>query len=40
MAWVLQDIDPLAVALAGMKVSSRGLPLIRLECVNVLAAGR
>lgn len=37
--WVLQDIDPWAVALAGVNVSSHGLPLVRLECVNVLTAG-
>lgn len=34
--WVLQDIDPMAVALAGVNVAAHGMPDVVLECRNIL----
>lgn len=34
--WHLQDIDPLAVALAGVQLAAHGMPLVTLRCCNSL----
>lgn len=34
--WHLQDIDPLAVALAGVQLAAHGMPLVHLVCGNSL----
>lgn len=34
--WVLQDIDPTAVAIAGIAMSIHGIPNVRLVCGNAL----
>ena len=36
VCWVLEDIDPMAVALAGINMSSHGMPLVVLQRRNVL----
>lgn len=36
--WHLQDIDPVAVALAGVQLSSHGMPRVTLKCGNALLA--
>ena len=35
--WVLQDIDPTAVAVAGIAMSIHGIPNVELHCGNALA---
>lgn len=35
--WVLQDIDPTAVAVAGIAMSIHGIPNVELHCGNTLA---
>lgn len=34
--WVLQDIDPFAVAIAGVAMSVHGIPWVELSCTDAL----
>lgn len=36
--WILQDIDPYAVAIAGIAMSIHGIPAVTLRCGNSLAS--